>query len=85
MYVTNNVTAKPVTFLHETNHGCTVVSYTCSCSTQGRIQGGAIGVISPPKTFESNFFTMILYNSENSIRDIRLFCRSLFCHTSVVK
>jgi len=23
--VTTNVTAKPVTFLHETNHGCTVV------------------------------------------------------------
>jgi len=24
-YVTANVTAKPVTFLHETNYGCTVV------------------------------------------------------------
>jgi len=30
-------------------------------------------------------FTMILYNSENSIRDIRPFCRPLFCHSSVVK
>jgi len=30
-YVTTNVTAKPVTFLHETNHCCTVVSHTCSC------------------------------------------------------
>jgi len=29
--VTTSVTAKPVTFLHETNHGCTVVSYMCSC------------------------------------------------------
>jgi len=31
--VTNNVTAKPAAFLHETNHGCTVVSYMCSCRT----------------------------------------------------
>jgi len=27
---------------------------------------------------------MILYNSENNIRDIRPFCRPLFCHSSVV-
>ena len=32
-YVTTNVTAKPDTFLHETNHGCTVVSHMCSCNT----------------------------------------------------
>jgi len=32
-YVTTNVTAKPVVFLHETNHGCTVVSHVCSCNT----------------------------------------------------
>jgi len=31
-YVTTNVTAKPVTFLHGTN-GCTVVSHMCSCNT----------------------------------------------------
>jgi len=31
--VTTNVTAKPVTFLHGTNHGCTVVSHMCSCIT----------------------------------------------------
>jgi len=31
------------------------------------------------------FFTMILYNSENSICDIRLFCHPLFCHSNVVK
>jgi len=29
--VTTNVTAKSVIFLHETNHGYTVVSHTCSC------------------------------------------------------
>jgi len=30
-------------------------------------------------------FTMILCNSENSIRDIRPFCRPLFFHSSGVK
>jgi len=32
-YVTTNVTSRsqPVTFLYETNHGCAVVSHTCSC------------------------------------------------------
>jgi len=39
----------------------------------------------PPKTYESNFFTKILYNLENSIRDIRPFRHPLFCHSSVVK
>ena len=39
----------------------------------------------PPKTCESNLFTMILNNLENSIGDIRLFCRYLFCHSSFVK
>jgi len=32
-YVTTNVAAKPLTFLHGTNHGCTVVSHMCSCKT----------------------------------------------------
>jgi len=32
-YVTTNVTAKPVTFLHGTSNGCTVVSHMCSCNT----------------------------------------------------
>jgi len=31
-YVTANVRAKPIAFLHGTNHGCTVVSHMCSCS-----------------------------------------------------
>jgi len=30
-------------------------------------------------------FTIILYNSENSIRDVSTFYLPLFCHTSVVK
>jgi len=28
-----NVTAKSVTFLYGTNHGCTVVAHMCSCDT----------------------------------------------------
>jgi len=48
--------------------------------------GGAIGAIAPPlKPRKATFFAMILYNSENSNRDIRPFCRPLFCHSSVVK
>jgi len=31
--VTTNVTAKSATFLYETNNGCTVVFYMCSCNT----------------------------------------------------
>jgi len=33
-------------------------------------RGRAIGAIGPPKTYESNVFTMILNNSENSIRNM---------------
>jgi len=41
---------------------------------------------SPPlKPTKVTLFTMILYNTENSIRDIRPFCRPLFCHSSVAK
>jgi len=42
---------------------------------------------SPPplKPKKVTFFTMILNNSENSIRDIRPCCHPLFCHSSVVK
>jgi len=45
---------------------------------------GAIGAIAPCKTYEKNFIHIILYNSENNIRDIKLFYRPLFCHDSVV-
>jgi len=30
--VTTNVATKPVTFLHGTNHGCSVVSHMCTCN-----------------------------------------------------
>jgi len=39
----------------------------------------------PPKTYKLTLFTIIVYNSENSIRNTRPFCRPLFCHSSVVK
>jgi len=52
---------------------------------RGGSKVGAIGSIAPPKIYESNFFTMILYKSENSIRDIKPFCRPLLCHSSFVK
>jgi len=54
-----------------------------SYSQQGRIQG-AIGDIALLKLTLVTSFTMILYNSENSFRDIRPFCRPLFCYKSVV-
>jgi len=37
-----------------------------------------------PKTYELGLFTMIMYNSENSIRNTRPFCQLLFCYSSVV-
>ena len=40
----------------------------------------AIEGIALPKTYELTLFTMIVYNSENSIRNTRP-----FCHRSVVK
>ena len=36
-------------------------------------------------TMKVTLFTMILYNPQKSIRDIRQFCRPLFCRSSVVK
>ena len=42
--------------------------------------GGQLGrspLLKPPNI---TLFTMILYKSENSIRDIKPFCRALFCH-----
>jgi len=54
-------------------------------SEQGRIQEGDWGDRSPQKNYELTSFTMIGCNSENSIRNTRLFCHPLFCHRSVVK
>jgi len=46
---------------------------------------GSRGAIAPLKPTKVTLFTMILFNSENSTRDTRPFCRPLFCHSSVVK
>jgi len=47
--------------------------------------GGAIEGIAIPKIYELTVFTMIVYNSENSIRNTRLFFHPSFCHRSAVK
>ena len=52
---------------------------------RGGSRGGDWGDRSPLKPMKVTFFTMILNNLENSIRDIRPFCRPLFCHSSDVK
>jgi len=44
--------------------------------------GGAIAPLKPKKVTS---FTMILYNSENNIRDIWPFRCALFYHSSIVK
>jgi len=68
------------------SHKMTYIKSHRLLSNQGWIQGGVISVITTPKTYGSNFlFTMILYNSENSIRDIRPFCHPLFSHSNFVK
>jgi len=51
----------------------------------GAKPGGAIEGIALPKTYELTLFTMIVCNSENSIRNAGLFCHPVFCHRSVVK
>jgi len=49
---------------------------------QGQIQGGR----SPPlKPTIVTLFTMIYYNLDSSISDIKPFCPPLFSHNSVVK
>jgi len=56
---------------------------SCHCDlTPG---GSDWGDYPPLKPTKVTLFTMILYNSENSICDIRPSCRPLFCHISAVK
>jgi len=38
----------------------------------------------PLKPTKVTLFIMILYNSENSIHNLRPCCRLLFCHSSIV-
>jgi len=53
--------------------------------SQGRIQKGPIGAIASLKPTKVTFFSMIFYNSANSIRDLRPLRRPLFRHNSAVK
>ena len=48
-------------------------------------RGERLGRSPPPKTYESTFIRHDFVQSQNSIRDIRRFCRQLFCGSSVVK
>jgi len=50
----------------------------------GGVPVGAIGAIATTKLTKLTLFSMILYNSDNSIRDMRTFCHPLFCHSSVM-
>ena len=53
---------------------------------QRRIQRvGCLGRLPPPKTYESNFIHHVFCNSESSIRNIKPFCRPLFCYNSVAR
>jgi len=52
--------------------------------TKGGSKEGRLGRSLPPKPTKVALLSMILYNSENSIRDVRLFCRPLYCHSSIV-
>ena len=45
---------------------------------------GSIEAIVPPNTYELTLLAMIVYNSENIIRNTMPFCHPLFCHRSVV-
>ena len=64
---------------------------TTRCSNPKRKQhkraprGGFTGTIAHLKPAKVTLFTMILYNSENGIRDIRPFSIPFICHSSVVK
>jgi len=43
------------------------------------------GAITPLRPTKVTLFTMMFYNSDNSTRNLRPFCRVLFCHSSVAK
>jgi len=65
------------------HYSWSVVERVLLLSVRSGSKGG--GAIAPLKPTEATSFTIILYNSENSTRDIRPFCLPSFCHSSVVK
>ena len=50
----------------------------CRGVKTGAKPGGATEGIVLPKTYELTLFITIVYNSENSIRNTRLFCHPLY-------
>ena len=65
---------------------CRFVSTTStSCDHRQSLNINAIGRSPPPKPTKVTLFAIILYNLENSIRDIKPICRPIFCHSSAVK
>jgi len=52
---------------------------------QGVSRGGAIGAIASLNPVNVTLFSTNCHISENSIRDIRPFYHTLFCHSTVVK
>ena len=61
---------------------CINIEWIYSGGSRG---GGATGTIPPLKPAKVTLFAMILYNSENNIRDVGSFALPLFCQSSVVK
>jgi len=57
-------------------------TFLASALFQERIHGGRSLSL---KSTKVTLFTVVFYNLENSIRDIRPFCRPLFFHSSDVK
>ena len=66
-------------FLHINSSTIWNVAWNYSFTSAGADPGGE------RKATKVTLFTTILYSSENSIRDMRPFCRPLFRHSSVVK
>jgi len=60
------------------------MAYVTSSDNRRGGSRGTIGTIAPLKYTKETLFTMILHNSENNIRDTRLFWRQFLCHCSVV-
>jgi len=60
-------------------------SYESNLLPSGADPGGRFGRSPLLKPMKVTFFTMILYNLENSICDFKPFCSPLFCYSNDVK
>jgi len=57
----------------------------CQHVSKGESRRGRLGQSPPLKPKKVTLFSIILYNLENKIRDIKPLRRLLFCHNSFVK